>query len=395
MILSSLGSALFFGYLLTTERKAPRFEDSIRKASELVKKPSLSVIITARNEEETIGRCLESLASQTYPEMEILVVDDSSFDDTPKIVRDYETRFPKMRLEEAGGKPEGWVGKSWPCWRGYELSTSEYLLFADADSWFGPTTVELAMNYIVSSGVDIFSISPKIHTSGVWAKAVVPIITGAINLLYPMFKVNDSGSDRAYVFGTFILVKREVYESVGGHAAVRQEIVEDAAIARLAKTSGKKLRIEIGTEYFTTEWEKKPSSIYSGIERVASSSIKSYGLLSLLNAVLLFFVGLYPLIFFIGSVIALIEGLAFGLVLLIGFIASAFGVAFLILLSSMELKTISGRVGLDPLLYPLGVTFFLSAIVTTSIKVSMGKGLGWKGTKYKQQSQESNHSRTA
>ena len=393
-ILSSLGCALFFGYLSTTERKAPRFADSIRQLPEVAEKSSLTVIITARNEEETIGRCLGSLTSQTYPELEILVVDDSSNDDTCKIVRDYTAKSPRIRLEEAGAKPEGWVGKSWPCWRGYELSTSEYLLFADADSWFEPQTVELAMNYMISGGIDVLSISPKIHMSGVWAKAVVPIITGAINLLYPMFKVNDRKSNRAYVFGTFILIKREAYESIGGHAAVREEIVEDAAIGRLAKTSGKKLRVEIGTEYLTTEWEKKPSSIYNGIERVASSSIRSYGLLSLLNAVLLFFVGLYPMIFFLGFAVALIEGLRLGLVLWIGFVASVLGVALFILLSSMELNMIREKVGLAPLLYPLGVAFFLSAIITTSIKVSTGKGIGWKGAKYQQQVEETSQTRT-
>ena len=382
VVLSVLGCILFFGYLWATERKAPKFSDSIKELQRSKETSALTVIVTARNEEETIGRCLDSLLKQTYPELEILVVDDSSKDRTREVVGEYASKNAKIRLESAGPKPDGWVGKSWPCWRGYEMSHGEYLLFVDADSWFEPETIELAMNYIVSRDIDVLSISPKIEMKGVWAKAVVPIITGAINLLYPMEKVNDEKSDRAYVFGTFILLKKKVYASIGGHAKVKEEIVEDAAIAKIAKSSGRKVRVEIGTGYLTTEWENDYSAIYKGLERVASTSIRSYGLVSLLNAVLLFFVGVYPLIFFVASLLMIILGSVVGLAGTIGLVASLIGIVTFISLTSMELKMVRGSVGLAPLLYPLGVCFFIAAIITTSFKVSSGKAFGWKGSDY-------------
>ncbi len=336
------------------------------------------MIITAKNEEDTIARCIDSLISQTCSDFKILVVDDSSSDNTRQVVQEYASKSPRIALLEAGPKPEGWVGKSWPCWRGYESSDSEFLLFADADSWFEKDTVGLALDYVTTEDIDVFSISPRVKLKGIWARAVVPIITGAINLLYPMVKVNEKKSDRAYVFGTFILLKKETYETIGGHRAVRQEIVEDAAIGKLAKNSGKKLRVEIGTGYLSTEWENRPFAIYDGLERVASTSIKEYGLVSILNAVLLFFVGLYPLIFSVACIFILLSG-DLGPVLLTGFVAGLLGILFFLLISYGELKLFRESVGLAPLLYPIGVAFFVSAVISTSIKVTSGSKIGWKG----------------
>ena len=139
----------------------------------------------------------------------------------------------------------------------------------------------------------MFSLSPRVKTKGVWSISTLPIVSSAIDILYPMAKVNDPKSPRAYVFGTFILVKRKAYEAIDGHRAVRELIVEDAAIAQRAKSSGFKLRIEQAPEYFTTEWEHELSAIYNGLERVTSSSIRAFGLVSILDAVFLFFVALF------------------------------------------------------------------------------------------------------
>ena len=384
-ILSTLGCALFLAYLTSTERKAPKCSDSVAKLKRSDQKHSLTVIITAKNEEDTISRCIDSLISQTCSDFKILVVDDSSSDNTRQVVQEYASKSPRIALIEAGPKPEGWVGKSWPCWRGYESSDSEFLLFADADSWFEKGTIGLALDYVVAEEIDVFSISPRVKLNGIWARAVVPIITAAINLLYPMIKVNDKKSDRAYVFGTFILLKKETYETIGGHRAVRQEIVEDAAIGKLAKNSGKKLRVEIGTGYLSTEWENRPSAIYDGLERVASTSIKEYGLVSILNAVLLFFVGLYPLIFSVACIVLLLSG-DLGPILSTGLVAGLLGILSFLLISYGELRLIRESVGLAPLLYPIGVAFFVSAVVSTSIKVTYGRKIGWKGEKYAQES---------
>ncbi len=313
--------------------------------------------------------------------MEIIVVDDSSTDRTAEIVARSLVSNPKLRLVKAGAKPDGWVGKSWPCWRGYEEAlNSDYLLFVDADSTFDRTVIELSVLYSEENSIDAFSLSPRVKLHTIWANAVLPLISGAINLLYPMRQVNDRKNERAYVFGTYVLVRKNVYERVGGHMKVRDQLVEDAALARLIKSAGYNLRIERGPDLLTTQWESDLRAIFHGLERIASSSIKTYGLLAILNAVLLFFLIIYPVIFILS--VTLFH--AFSTTFLVGTVACVLNVLVFLSLSANELYGISGKRGPGILLYVLGGIIFIVAIVTTSIKVAKGKNLYWKGQGYKQ-----------
>ena len=381
-ILSLLGSVLVTSFLLTTERRAPLFRDSItnlhlKDAPEV----KVSIIIPARNEEQSIGSCLNSLFAQTHQNLEIIVVDDSSTDSTREVVASFSNRSKNIRMVSAGAKPNEWVGKTWPCWRGYQESSGEFLLFVDADSKLRPNLTELSLSYIQEKNIDMFSISPTVEMLGFWTSSVLPIITGAINLLYPMEKVNNKESKRAYVFGTFILVRRDVYEKTGVHKAVNQELVEDAAIARLTKESGFNLRIERAPDLLTTEWEQEPRSIYHGLESVMSSSIKEYGMISILNAILIFFLALYPIFF-------ALDYLLFhpaNLILEIGFITSALNIICFLILVSFELHQISSKISYFPVLYPLGFSMIILAIISSSLKVSHGRKIIWKGSGYVQQ----------
>ncbi len=216
-ILSLLGSLSLLVFLVITETAAPKFTKSIRGLGQDNSESLVTIIIPARNEEETIGSCLNSLILQSHTNLEILVVDDSSADNTANIVNKLAAADSRIKLVLAGTKPRDWVGKSWPCWRGFEASRGEYLLFVDADSRLAPEAVRTTLDYALREKIDMFSISPRVEMTSVAAKAVMPIISGAINLLYPMHKVNDPKSSRAYVFGTFVLVSRKIYEAIGGH----------------------------------------------------------------------------------------------------------------------------------------------------------------------------------
>jgi len=384
---SLLGSLVLFAYLFTIDRASPKFDyDPSIDERNSPGASFVSIVVTARNEEQMISNCLDSLVNQTYQKKEIIVVDDSSTDRTAEIVQGFATKNPFLRLVTAGPKPEGWVGKSWPCWRGFQEARGEYILFVDADSEFEKTVVEKTVLYSSKNSIDIFSLAPKVRFTGIWAGAVLPLITGAINLLYPMKKVNDKGSKRAYVFGTFFLIRKEVYEKTGGHSKVRSELVEDAAIGQLVKSHGYNLRIEKGTNLLSTEWESDPRAIFHGLERVVSSSIKSYGMISIINAILLFLLIVYPLLYILGVlVLHSISG-----VFLAGVIASFLNVFVFLSLASLEMKVISGSANLPySFLYILGGVIFISAIITTSIKVVSGKELYWKGQGYRQGSEVS------
>ena len=238
------------------------------------------------------------------------------------------------------------------------------MLFVDADSTLDSITIESSLKYVKKKNIEMFSLSPRVEMRGVVARAVIPMISGAINILYPMRKVNDRGSERAYVFGTFILVKREVYASTGGHEKVKNEIVEDAAIARMTKMSGFNLRIERGSEFVTTQWESDARSVYYGLERVISTSVRGYGLVSILNAVFIFFIAFYPILF----VVIYTAFHPISDILFVGCVASIINIVSFLVLAEFETYNMSREFALSAFLYPLGSFLFISAIVSTSIK---------------------------
>lgn len=380
-VLAFLGSAFIFGYLVKTERSAPKFSDSIKgRGNSPISDILVSVIVPARNESREISKCIESLLVQTYSNFEMIVVDDSSSDNTCDVVNSLAKNDSRVKLVLAGAKPEGWVGKSWPCWKGYEYSAGAYLLFVDADSTLARNTIECSLRYALENDFDMLSLSPRIKLQGVTARAVLPLISGAINLLYPMHKVNNKKSERAYVFGTFILVKRSVYEAIHGHEKVKGELVEDAALARVTKGAGYNLRIERGPEFVSTLWETDSMSIYQGLERITSSSVRSYGLLSILDALFLFFITLYPILYVISYALILPAGNVF----LIGLVASLLNIATFLSLAEFETIRVSGSANPSAVLYPIGSAFFMTAIIATAVKIVRNKELRWKDSGYLQ-----------
>ena len=169
-------------FLVSTESRAPQFNESLKTMDYKVPwtpTAMVSVVVAARNEEEMIEGCLSSLLAQTYPNLEIIAVDDSSTDSTLSLISKLSSKDDRLRSISAGKKPEGWVGKTWPCWRGFEESKGDILVFVDADSTYRPDLLDLCMRYVQDRKIDMFSLGPRVKISGIWAKAVLPLISEA------------------------------------------------------------------------------------------------------------------------------------------------------------------------------------------------------------------------
>lgn len=198
----------------------------------------VSVIVPARNEEASLGSCLESLVSQTGIDFEIIVVDDRSTDRTCEIAES----FSKVRVIEADPLPSRWTGKNNAVATGARAARGEWLLFTDADTVHTAGSLERAIAEAKQSNADVFSYSPEQLAVTFWEMAILPVVFSELARQYPPSKVSDPGSPEAAANGQYILIRREVYDAIGGHAAVASEILEDVALARLVKKFGYKLR---------------------------------------------------------------------------------------------------------------------------------------------------------
>lgn len=222
--------------------------------------PTISIIIPARNEEANLGTCLESLITQTGVSFELIVVDDHSTDRTHEIA----TSFPAALVIEADPLPAGWTGKNNAVVTGARQAQGEWLLFTDADTVHLPGSLAGALKEAKDNAADLLSYSPEQIAASFWEMATLPVVFAELARQYPPAKVSDPGSPIVAANGQFILIRRETYEAVGGHAALAGDILEDVALARAVKTSGRRIRFRYAANAVRTRMYRNYQQLRDG-----------------------------------------------------------------------------------------------------------------------------------
>jgi glycosyltransferase involved in cell wall biosynthesis len=231
--------------------------------------PSISAIVPARNEEAVIAACVESLAQQ--PEIaEILVVNDQSTDKTAEIVRGLMTKVPRLRLLETQGVPTGWVGKNNAVSLGAKEASSHWLLFTDADAELLPGAAARALQIAQEKSAALVSFSPEQITQSWYEKALIPFVYSRLAKHFSYDAVNNPASPAAAANGQFLMIQRDAYNSIGGHASVAGNVLEDVAFAKRAKAAGFRLWFGSGQgivrarmyRSFGTMWQGWKKNLY-------------------------------------------------------------------------------------------------------------------------------------
>ncbi len=231
----------------------------------------VSAIVPARNEEENIARAVESLAMQAEVG-EIIVVNDQSSDGTASVLATLVSsgRVPKLRVIEAGELPDGWVGKNHAAWLGAQAARGEWLLFTDADAVHLAGSASKALSDAARTGADLVSYSPGQEMKTWWERALIPFVFVRLGQKYRYAQINDPRTPAAAANGQYLMIRRDVYEAVGGHAAVAEEVLEDVALARLVKGSGHRIYFAPGADVarvrmyrtFGAMWEGWVKNLY-------------------------------------------------------------------------------------------------------------------------------------
>lgn len=204
--------------------------------------PPVSILVPARNEARNIARCIESLARQDYPSFEILVLDDHSEDDTAAIVAALAQRYPMVRLLRGKPLPPNWHGKAYACAQLAEEARGEWLLFVDADTIHDPTCLSTTLRAAQEQQADLLTMLPRILTGSFSEALLLPLIPFVFGALLPMGLVMRARAPLlAGALGPFMLFRSEMYQRIGGHEAVRADIVEDVQLSRLVKQHGGRL----------------------------------------------------------------------------------------------------------------------------------------------------------
>jgi glycosyltransferase involved in cell wall biosynthesis len=260
--------------------------DSVAARSE-VSVPVVSIIVPARNEEECLGACLRSLVQQTGVGFEVVLVDDGSTDRTREIAES----FPGAQLMDAGPLPAGWSGKNNALTAGVRQAKGEWLLFTDADTVHRPGSLARALAEARAQGAALLSYSPEQEVHGFWERAVMPVIFAELAERYRPAEVSDPRSPVAAANGQYLLVSREAYEAVGGHAAIAGDLLEDVALARAVKRSGRKIFFRFGGDAVRTRmyrsfaqlregWTKNLALLFPSPLRLGLLRLMEFGLIA-------------------------------------------------------------------------------------------------------------------
>ena len=226
----------------------------------------LTVIVPARNEEDCLGACLQSLVSQSDDifelgkDWELVVVDDHSTDRTAEIARG----FAGVTVIEADKLEKGWTGKSNAIWTAARKARGKWLLFTDADTIHEQGNLNRAIHEAERHNAGMLSYSPRQIVRGLAQRSLMPLVFSELALAYPPAKVSDPNQRIAAANGQFLLVEREAYRRIGGHATVAENVLEDVKLAFLAKRRRVGLRFRYADDAVATRMYRSTKAMVEG-----------------------------------------------------------------------------------------------------------------------------------
>jgi hypothetical protein len=272
---------------------------------------SVSAIVPARNEEATIASAVDSLAAQ--PEIkEILVVNDQSTDGTAAELERLSAGYKQLHVLETKALPSGWVGKNYAVSLGAAQATGDWLLFTDADGVHLPGSTAHALADAAATGAGLVSYSPEQETHTWWERALIPFVYMRLGQKFSYDAVNDPNSPAAAATGQYLLIRREDYDRIGGHAAVAGEVLEDVALARLAKQAGIRLHFAPGLGIMRVRmyrtfgemwqgWTKNLYPLMGGTSRAVGRELR--GVVPWIPLLLLLLTPLHPILGVLGVIL--------------------------------------------------------------------------------------------
>jgi len=344
--------------------------------------PLISICIPARNEQRNIRASVEAALAQDYPNFEVIVLDDRSTDSTPEILRQLAVQNERLKIISGSDLPAGWAGKPHALYQASASARGEWLCFVDADTFLSTETLSSCYIKILETKADMFTIMTFQVLGSFWEKTVMPLVMTALSVGFSPRKVNDPKEKDAIANGQFILIKRSVYDAIGGHESVKDKIVEDKAISEQVKWNGYRLIVADGMKVARTRmytslpemWEGWTKNIYLGLrDQPTLMALGVFG--AFLAVVASLFLPVWPLL-------GILWHLNGGEWMAIGVISESLLFWSYLIYARANVAT---KMEISPwyaLTTPLGAGVFGAMMFTSAWKVVSRNGVTWKGRVY-------------
>jgi chlorobactene glucosyltransferase len=336
--------------------------------------PLISVLIPARNEEENIKKCVVSLTKQDYKNIEILVLDDNSDDNTANILKGLSKKYSNVKSYKGKPLKKGWLGKSFACHQLSKYARGKYMVFTDADTLHFPDSISSAVACLLRYRVDALSVFPMQIMVTMHERMMVPFGNYIILALFPLYlmrKVKNAMFCTA--IGQFMMFKSDVYRKIGGHKSIKGKVLEDVKISKHVKKSGYKFMIFDGRSNLYCRMYKSFRDVVRGYSRVLFAAF-DYNIFMMSMAIVLIAA------VFLGPFIMLPLGIIFNWPVLV---IEIMILQVIIVLTTRIIFAIRFKCRtVDIILHPVAMFYLLFIAVKSILDIKYGDGMRWKGRVY-------------
>jgi chlorobactene glucosyltransferase len=242
-----------------------RHRPHLREYPPLTDGPLVSVIVPARNEEETIATVITSVLASQYRNLELLIVDDRSTDGTAAVVSRQSSVDSRLTLIHGDELPAGWYGKPWACLQGARAARGEILLFTDADTLHLPELLGRSVSALQRTGADLVTVSPHQACLTFWERVVMPQVWVLLGFrFHPSVVTRAKRTWDVIANGQYIMTTRTAYDAVGTHEVVKGEVAEDLMLAQRYHRAGKRIWFGFADRYMTTRMYRNLAHLIEG-----------------------------------------------------------------------------------------------------------------------------------
>ncbi len=227
--------------------------------------PAVSIVIPVRNEERNLEQALQSVLALDYPDLEIIVVNDRSTDDTGAILEKMAERDARLAVVTLDDLPAGWIGKPHALHVGAQQARGEFILFTDADVVFHPSVLRKAMAHVQANGFDHVTLIPQGTMPGSFLRTLSATFGMFMFIIFKPWKARNPRSRRYMGVGAFNLIRAPAYRALGGHEPVALRPDDDLKFGKLVKDHGYRQDVLNGRGMVTVEWYRSLGEFVDGL----------------------------------------------------------------------------------------------------------------------------------
>jgi chlorobactene glucosyltransferase len=374
-LLAAIGVAIVVVRVAIFSRLCPRLVST----DEVTNPPLISVIVPARNEAANIERCVRSLLTQTYPNLEIIVIDDGSSDATPEILARLAAESSRLQVVIGRPLPGGWLGKPYAVHQGVQRARGDWLLFVDADVTLHPSVLSSAYLAAQQNQAALLSLWARQELGTFWERVVQPVIVGLNHAIDPFQRSSSLRHPNAVCAnGQFMLVERQAYERVGGHRAVRDEVVEDQKLSWHFKRAGYHVLMMDGTWGLSTRMYTSLRGIWEGWSKNNFLMLGRSYLVVLAGILTTYIVMVSPTLLFICALLMQVFGYQAGYALLVNLL-----LIVALLVTRWRMRRYFPTPLSHYLWHSIGGVIFIGIILNSAYQYTCQRGVVWKGRRYR------------